>query len=193
MWNTLRGATNREKPIHIRKRKRERTCPHSLSYSLSFLFHRLISKHIISPVNSYRNWTCMNTKNQNRFLSPTQLPIQGQWWSWVATQWSHYLQCLHLRGYSMWQIVQYLYSMKRTTSSSSDDWGSVVSGASSSKSTSISGLTFDFSQDSSTSSWITSIFCCYYFLSFRLFEMSSWISKDPSTSWWSILWDASKS
>ena len=192
MWNTLRGATKRVKPIHIRKRKRDRTCPHSLSYSLSCLFHTFISKHIISPVSSCRNCTWMKTKNQNRFLSPTQLPIHGQWWSWVATQWSHYLQCLHLKGCSMWQMVQYLYSMKRTTSSSSDDWGSVVSGASLSKSTSISGLTADFSQDSSTSSSITSMFC-FYFLSFRLLEMSSWMSKDPSTSWWSILWDASKS
>lgn len=152
MWNTLKGATKRVKPMHIRKRKRVSTCPHSLNYSLSFLFHTLISKLIISPVNSYKNWTWINTKNQNRFLSPTQLPIQGQWWSWVATQWSQYLQCLHLKGYSMWHIVQYLYSMNRTTSSSSEDWGSVVSGASSSKSTSISGLTFDFSQDSSISS-----------------------------------------
>ena len=59
------------------------------------------------------NWNnCCHRQQQKylRFLSPTQLPIQGQWWSQVDTHLLQFLQCLDLRGCSMVHTVQYLSS-----------------------------------------------------------------------------------
>ena len=92
----------------------------SIIISIAYMLFKMLLRLTIerAAVN------CRVKKNRKRkktflFLSPTQFPIQGQWWSNVATQWSHCLQCLQRSGYSMWQIVQYFDSTKNTISSSS--------------------------------------------------------------------------
>ena len=58
-------------------------------------------------------------QKKKRFFSPIQMPNQGQWWSCNAIHLPHSLQCFTLKGCSMQQTVQYLFSNTTISSFSS--------------------------------------------------------------------------
>ena len=51
-------------------------------------------------MKSSRAWFKTKMINRRLFFSPMQFPTQSQWWSNVATQFRHNLQCFARRGIS---------------------------------------------------------------------------------------------
>ena len=70
-----------------------------------------VMKSLISHVMMLTCMTTISMRNMTKWkwlFWATQFPTQGQWWSNVATQWSHTEQCLDLRGFFIRQVQQNL-------------------------------------------------------------------------------------
>ncbi len=121
VWKASSELTIKKKPNTAKNTMNNRY--HKILFSSSTESSYAVIMNILAPLIkakvNCKVYAIRNKKNTYRFLSPTQFPIHGQWWSKVATQWSQCLQCLHLKGYSMWQIVQYFDSTKSIISSGS--------------------------------------------------------------------------
>ena len=76
----------------------------------SFTSYNLLSiKYIIFKINVIKAVKAQLIKNIEKylwFLLPTQVPTQGQWWSWISIQELHWLQWKDLGGLRILQVLQ---------------------------------------------------------------------------------------
>jgi hypothetical protein len=96
------------RPLSIIIKNRKIALP--MSILLLLLVYIYIAFYIPSPAIKPERVLVRvkNTTNYRLFLFPTQLEIQGQWWSNSSTQTSHILQWWALNGLNILQVTQNL-------------------------------------------------------------------------------------